>query len=70
MEGFLLFLAAELVVTATLSTIQITARKQLVHKWRVGELSLEELHRLKQTPWFRTLWNPTDKHVKHSKKNN
>ena len=67
MEGFILFAVAEgLLLVHT--KILIRARTLLVQKWMEGSLSLEELKRLKQAPWFRRHVLKPSKPVEDSKK--
>ncbi len=56
MEGLLFFLAAEVAI----ASLQIRKRQQILKKWLQGELTYEELKRLKTRPWFRRLWKPKD----------
>jgi hypothetical protein len=71
MELFLLFLTAELLWAGTLSTLQMKARKAVLQKWLEGSLTIEELNRLKRTPWFcNQIWKPTKRKVSIEKKQN
>lgn len=71
MELLLLFLVAEIVWAGTVSTLQIKARKALLQKWKEGSLTVDELKRLKRTPWFRNqIWKPTGQKISLEKKQN
>jgi hypothetical protein len=69
MEALFFFIATELVVSSSLVALQQKMRLKIVRKWQEGSLSLEELKRLKQMPWFRQIWNPTKRKVPSHKKN-
>jgi len=66
----LLFIAAEVLLTTTITTVQIRAREKILQKWQEGSLSSEELKILKQLVWFRKLWKPTTQIVSVQKKQN
>lgn len=66
----LLFIAAEVLITTTITTVQIRAREKILQKWQEGSLSYEELKTLKHLVWFRKLWKPTEKLVSRDKKQN
>ena len=51
MGVILLFLAAELMLAAAAER-RLKARRQLIQKWKRGELSMDELLYLKSRPWF------------------
>jgi hypothetical protein len=55
MSVLLLFLTADLLFAAAAER-RVKARQQLLHKWKRGELTMDELLYLKKRPWFRTLF--------------
>ncbi len=64
--GILLLLA---IAEVAVITLRKRAQQRIVNEWLRGNLSMEELHLLKQTKWFRTIWKPTSKVVSSHKKN-
>lgn len=70
MEYVLLFLATDVLLTTTVTTVQRRTRESIVLRWQEGSLSYEELKVLKQLSWFQNIWNPTKEKVPREKKQN
>ena len=70
MEYALLFLATDVLITATVTTVQRKSRESILLQWQEGSLSYEELKLLKHLSWFQKIWNPTKEKVSREKKQN
>ena len=70
MEGILFFLATELIITNALARYTYQKRKALLKRWLCGQVTLQEIHYLKQADWFQRIYKAPKPYENSSKKNN
>ena len=70
MEGILLFIATEVIITNAIAKYTYEKRKALLKRWLCGQVTLQEIYYLKQAEWFQRIYKPPKPYENSFKKIN